>query len=142
MAVHADLSLKATGNITPSSFVKIDTTSDGDCALAGSNDETIGISAEHTRNAPGTAADDGYTAISGESVAIYGPGQICLLKVGSGGLARGGKVISDGSGLGVAAATTGTAIQWIGARALQTVAQNGFCLVRVCESFAYRPALS
>lgn len=142
MAVHSDLSLKATGNVTPSSFIKIDTTSDGDCALAGANEQTIGVSHDYTRNAPGTSADDGYIAISGETVPIYGPGQIALVKTGTGGVTRGGWVKSDAAGLAVAVATTGTTIQNVAGVALQSVAAGGLALVRVTECFPYRPALS
>lgn len=136
-----DLNLKATGNVSPCRFVKIDTTSDGDCAQASTNERTIGIAQDGTRNAPGTAADDGFLAVSGETVPIYGPGRICLLELGSGGATRGGRLKSDNTGKGVASATTGTTVQEVGAVALQSGAAGVKILVRV-EQYPYLPAVA
>lgn len=135
-----DFNLKATGNVTGCRFVKIDTTSDGDCAAAGANEGTIGISQEGTRNAPGTAADDGFLAIAGETVPIYGPGRKCLLELG-GTVARGARIKAGSAGVGITSAVTGTTVQEIGARALQSGVSGQKILVLI-EMYPYLPAVA
>ncbi len=114
-----DFNLNATGNVSPCRFVKLDTTADLSCAAAGSNEAVVGISGEGSRIAPGTPGDDGYIAIATETVPVFGPGRKCLLELG-GTVTRGDRLKSGAAGVGVAAATTGTTRQEIGAVALQS----------------------
>lgn len=135
-----DFNLNATGNVSPCRFVKLDTSADGSCAAAGANEATIGISGDGSRIAPGTPGDDGFIAVAGETVGAFGPGRKCLLELG-GTVTRGDRLRSGSGGVGVAAATTGTTLQEVGARALQSGVSGQRILVLV-EQYPYRPALS
>jgi hypothetical protein len=64
----------ATGNINPSSFVKLDPSNYGCVLQCGSGDVPWGIAQAGTRTAPYPGFDDGLAAVAGENVAIYGPG--------------------------------------------------------------------
>lgn len=66
-------SFVAAGNILPSRFVKLDTTSGntGKVLQAGAGDNVYGVSAQWTRNAPFDPLDDGYVAVSGGNVRVY-----------------------------------------------------------------------
>lgn len=61
----------ATGDISPSRAVKIDTAGDGLIAQSGAGERSIGISCPWTRRTPALGMDDGYAAISGENLAYY-----------------------------------------------------------------------
>lgn len=135
-----DYSFIATGNVDACRFVKIDTAGDGKCAQASTNERPIGISEDGSRQAPGTAADDGHLAIATENVAIYGPGRKCLLDI-AGTVTAGTYLKSDSSGKGVAALTTGTVVQEHGAVALQAGVSGQRILVEV-RCFPFLPAVS
>ena len=101
-------SMVANGNITPYSIVKYDTVV-GKCVLAAAGtDKLVGICQEGTRNPPNTTVynDDGYAAIAGENIGIYGPGASdkVMLKLG-GTVSVGSWITSDSAGLGVATTT-------------------------------------
>jgi hypothetical protein len=92
----------AGGNISPSTFVTIDTTT-GKVTTTGANGDAYGIAQQHTRRAPLSGWDDGYAAIDGEMLNIFGPGDdSCLLALG-GTVLPGQAIKSDASGNGVAA---------------------------------------
>lgn len=94
--------LVSAGNIAPHRFVKQSTAADNKCAQCGANDIPVGISQRGTRNAPLTGWDDGYAAIAGESLQIYGLKETCMLELG-GTVTRGARLKSDADGKGVTA---------------------------------------
>lgn len=120
--------LTAQGNINPSVFVKLDTSNNLSVLQAGAGDATFGVMWEGTLNAPGTSADAGYAATSGDGASIYGPGSVCLLAVGSGGWTAGDLLKSDASGNGITTTTSGDKI---GAVALETGSYGEFRQVLV-----------
>jgi hypothetical protein len=140
MYTDCDFTLVATGNISQCRFVKVATSADETCTQAVANEITVGITSDGTRNAPGTLADDGFIAIAGEQTPIFGTGRKCLLELG-GTIVRGDRLKSDANGKGVAALTTGTTVQEVGARALQSGISGQRVLVLV-EQYPFRPALS
>ncbi len=106
----------AAGNITPMSFVVMNTSTDAQYILAsGTSAPIAGISGIGTRRPSGDFFnDDGYIAISGENFRIYQPPELeASLRLG-GTVAAGDLLTSDGSGFGI---TTTTTAQQIGARA-------------------------
>lgn len=95
----------AAGNIAPSRFVKLSTTANGRVAQCGSAEQIYGISQPGTRNTPYSSLDDGYAAIAGENLLVYGaPGARCLLELG-GTVTRGDRLKSDTNGKGTTATT-------------------------------------
>lgn len=130
----------AGGDIRICRFVKQSTSADYTVLEADANEQTIGISQEGTNDAP-TSGASSLAAASGDPVAVYGLGDVCLLTIGSGGVTRGGRLKSDADGKGVAVATTGTTIQQIGARALESAAENELCRVQIVQ-YSERPALT
>lgn len=108
----------AAGNITPLSFVVMNTATDNQYVLAsGTSTPIAGISGRGTRRPPGDFFnDDGFIAISGENFQIFRPPlEEAELRLG-GTVAAGDLLTSDGSGFGI---TTTTTAQQIGARAMQ-----------------------
>lgn len=107
----------AAGNVTPSSFVVQNTSTDAQYVLAsGTSVPIAGISGPGTRNPPYGALDDGFIAIAGENFRIYRPGPELEAPLRLGGtVAAGDLLTSDASGFGV---TTTTTAQQIGARAM------------------------
>lgn len=96
----------AGGNIAPSRFV-IKTVSSGEPVVtqAGSNVATWGISQPSTRRLALSGWDDGYAAIAGENVNVFGDGDDeCLLEL-AGTVAAGQPIKSDADGKGVLADT-------------------------------------
>lgn len=133
----------AGGIIRPCRFVKIQTDGVREVLEADANERVIGISQEGSRKAPGTAADDGYAAIDGDQVTVYShDGQECNLMIGSGGITAGALIKSDADGQGVAAATTGTTAQNVGAIALESASAGEFCRVRIFLQYSIYPALA
>lgn len=132
-------SLMAGGNIYPSRFIKMDNTNHEAVQAAAATDTPIGISYEAQRDASTPSAAD-YAATDGESIPHYSLGDVCRLQIGSGGCVPGSKLVSDADGKGVIAATTGTALQVVGAIAYETASENEYALVRVVL-YANRAAL-
>lgn len=122
----------ANGNIKPSRAVRLDTTAEGKC-LTGSaaNQKIIGISEEGTRRIGD--ADDGFAAIAGENLRIYGPGSICWLHLG-GTVAIDDRLECDSDGAGT---TTTTDNQWVFARALQPGVSGQLIRVEVLPAARY-----
>lgn len=132
---YAGVPLVASADIPPCRFIKI--TGNFSVAKGSSNAEVIGIAQQQ-----GAAYNTPTVAFSsGQQVAFYGEGELAWLEVGSGGVTAGDDLISDGNGLGVTRATTGTTIQYVGAKALQTAAAGAIIPV-VVTLMAIRPALS
>ncbi len=75
---------EAGGNISPKRFCTLVAGVPNQVVQASNKNQIlVGISADWTRYTPGSPADDGYHAISGESVTLYGPFQRCLLTLGA-----------------------------------------------------------
>lgn len=132
----------AGGEIFAMRFVKQDPGRDNGYLQAGANQLTLGISAQGTRTYP--RSDDAGPlplAIAGESVAVNGPGKVCKLIAGAA-ITRGQRLVADAQGRGVPAATTGTVVQEVGARALVSVAAAGAEVWVIVEQYPYRPALT
>lgn len=127
-------SLIAGGNVYPCRFIKMDSSNHQAIQAAAATDVPIGISMEAQKDAPIPSAAD-YVATSGESLPHYEDGDICRLQIGSGGCTPNMLLVSDSDGKGVAAASSGTALQCVGAIALETASQDEFALVKKITSF-------
>lgn len=92
----------ANGNIAPSRFAKQDTTADNKCLQADAGAKIIAVTQRGTRNPPYSSLDDGFAAIAGESLQLYGPGETCVLELG-GTVAAGDRLKADANGKGVTA---------------------------------------
>lgn len=127
----------ANGNIRPMRFVKQDTTSGvKDRVLEGSAGARIyGISGAGVRNAPWSEIDDGYAAIAGENLQIWGfPEKDVLLELGTGGAAVGDLLKSDSDGTGIVTTTSG---QEVGARCEQAGSAGDFVRVTLISPTQY-----
>ncbi len=87
-------------------------------------DGITGISQEGTRRFD----DATNAAIAGDPITVYGPGDYCLLELGSGGATAGQYLKSDASGKGIAVTTDQDRA---GALALEAGAANTKVLVQV-----------
>lgn len=94
--------MTAGGNIAPHRFVKVSTVSDNQCLQAGAGEKIIAVSQRGTRNTPYSTLDDGFAAIAGESLRLYGPDETCKLELG-GTVASGDRLKSDANGKGLTA---------------------------------------
>jgi hypothetical protein len=97
-------SMKANGNIAPSRFVKLDTSADNKVLQAGAGGIVFGVSQAGTRRTPYNGLDDGYAAIAGEDLEVFGQSEVCLLELG-GTVSPGDRLKSDADGKGVATTT-------------------------------------
>lgn len=112
--------LRAGGNISPATFVKVSTAAPHTCLQAGSGDRTIGISQPGTKFPQGLlGVSNTYAAQAGDEIDIFGLGDITRLVLGTGGCAANDLLLPDGSGNGVVASAVGSAVQWVGAIALE-----------------------
>jgi hypothetical protein len=114
----AGLSRVANGDIYPSRFVKIDTTTSGRLLQCGAGDRIYGISGQGTDRPPLGALDTGKAAQTGEQfeVLTFGyPGfdGVVMLQLG-GTVTRGDRLKADANGAGV---TTTSGADEIGALA-------------------------
>jgi hypothetical protein len=124
----------ATGNVNPSVFVAFDTAKPYHVQQVGTAKTQIivGIADQATYDPPGLNGSAAYAATDGKPLRVYGQGDQCLLKVGSGaGVTQGDLLRSDASGNAVTVVGTvsGTAELYVGARALESA--NASELVRV-----------
>lgn len=115
MASHTKV---AAGNIKPMRFVKL-TTGDGKCLVCGAGDKVYGVSQKGTRRVPYSSLDDGYCAIAGEELQVYGPGEDPKPALVLGGtVAAGDRLKSDSDGAGVTTVTNldeyGAIAMWAG----------------------------
>jgi len=87
---------------------------------ANANEMVIAVSQEGSRTAPlsDLVATD-QAAQQGETLRVYGPGDVCLLTLGDT-VTRGLRLKSDAAGRGVPVTLVGTTIQEYGAIALQS----------------------
>ncbi len=125
----------ANGNISVSTFVKIDTTQAMPSVIqaAVNTDLLIGVSKESTDSTPIPQQGTQYAAQAGENCHVYQVGQSCLLAIGSGGCTSGDMLTSDGSGNGVT--TASGAGKRVGAIAMMTALSGSLARVRVTDPF-------
>lgn len=128
--------------IRPSRFVRLDPSAAKTILEGEANDILIGVAQEGARTAP---LNDLVTSVeaaqAGESVQIYGIGDICLLEAGAE-IATNDRLKSDSVGRGTPIATTGTTIQYIGAVALEPAAAAGTLILVQVQVYSERPALT
>jgi hypothetical protein len=128
--------LRAGGNITPSTFVMLDTTPNDNQGLqCTANTLPVGISDVWTQDPPGVSGSGTYIATLGYQIGMFGLGDVCNLMAGSGGFNAGQLLKSDASGNGIPIATSG-GLQAYGAVALETTPANQLGLVRVQVGYA------
>lgn len=129
----------ANGNISPRRFLTSVTGSGNANKVVQASAATamiVGISANTTRFPPGSPADDGYCAVSGEPVPYHGIGHICDLDIG-GTVSNAGVFLSaDSSGKGVSTALADGTEQFYGALALETGVDGDTIRVYVISPFA------
>lgn len=117
----------AGGDINPARFVTWDTSANHQVVESNAGDTKLaGIVAENTRNTPDENGS-AYHASSGDHVTMRNPGEVCKLKIGSGGCTAGDFLKPDNSGQGVTASTGAVA----GAVALETASEGELADVRV-----------
>lgn len=124
--------LTAGGNISPARFITLDTSTFQYALQASAATQfLVGVSANQTRYAPGSPADDGYCAIAGESLRYHAAGQIGWLKLG--GTVSNPRVLitTDSSGQGVATAPSDGTTVYYGAMALRAGVSGEFIPVWV-----------
>lgn len=95
----------ANGNIAPSRFVTPVSGTDGRVTQSGSGETPIGISQPGTRNTPYSSLDDGYCAIAGENVGVFGQGDNKVPLELGGTVTNGQFIKPDSSGKGVVASS-------------------------------------
>lgn len=122
----------AGGNIAPSRFTE-HTATEGQVTQCGNTEKMNGVSQQGTRRTPHEDIDDGYAAISGENIRVYGPGEICWLEAG-GTVAVDDRLGSDADGKGVATTSDNA---WVGAKALTPAVSGQLCKVMVIEPHRY-----
>ena len=135
-------SVKATGTIRTSRFVKlVDSFHGQECDA---NERPIGISMEGSNKAPlSDVVTTNNAALTGESFALYGEGDICLLEAGAAiDVSAENRLKSDGDGKGVTVATSGATQQEVGAIALQDAGADTEKIQVVVKIYSFYPALS
>lgn len=133
--------LMAKGTIRPCRFVKLDASNPHGALECDANDIPIGISYDGTNKPPIEGlVTTAYAAEAGQSLPLYGDGDICLLEAGDN-VVTGNRLKSDNDGKGVPIATTGTTIQHFGAVALENGASGTLVRVQV-KIGSERPALT
>lgn len=125
------ITYNATGNINPSRFVKIDTTQPqggtGCVIQCTGSDIPVGVSNQGVHNPPLAGLDDGYAAIAGLSIRVYGAGEICWLQTGTTAFNAGVYLKPDSTGRGTPITSTADVY---GATALENSSGDGVSLVR------------
>lgn len=112
----------ANGNIKPSRFVTLDATADFKVLQAGVGSTPYGVCRPETRRQALAGWDDGFAAIAGEQLNIYGPGDPGILLVAGAAFSAGDYLKPDSDGRGVVAATDKDKY---GARALASATAAG-----------------
>lgn len=111
-------SRRPNGNVTFSSFVKLDPSNTALVLLAGSGDQVFGVSGPYSRRIALDAYDTTYIGIAGDpAILIYGPGDPGVVLQLGGAVAHGDYLKPDASGFGVKADTDHDPV---GARALSS----------------------
>lgn len=127
----------ANGNIAPSRFVKLDTSNDNRVTQCGAGERVYGISQPSVHNIAlsgggFTTPDDGYAAVAGEMLNIYGPGDPGVLLEAGGTVTAGDLLKSDSNGKGVVVASNN---DFYGARALESATSGQLFRVEVVLGF-------
>lgn len=132
----------ANGTIRVSRFVKVDTSRNNAVVEGTANAAVMGISQEGGRVSPipSVTTDPVQAAIAGENVSVYTVGDICKLRIGSGGATAGDYLESDADGDGVTAAATAETVRQIGAKALESASEGELCTVQVLIFTQTNPA--
>ena len=131
----------ANGDIRPARFVELQNDSGVAKAIeANANEKVIGISQDGTNTAPIPGITSTNAAESGQTLRVHVEGEETLLELG-GTVAAAAFVKSDGDGKGVAALTTGTVTQEIGAVALESGVSGDLIRVKV-QIHRHRPAIA
>jgi hypothetical protein len=128
MSMLAGTAFISGGNINPATFVSIN--GNFQVIAAVNNDaQIIGIAQIGTDIAvpPGSTV---LAAKSGETLQVFGPGDVCLLKVTSA-VTAGQLLGSDANAQGVAINLGSTTVQYFGCRALESANAGEFCRVVV-----------
>jgi hypothetical protein len=107
----------ASGTIKPGRIVKTDANNFG-VVQAGASEtiHMIGVATTSFRRAAGSPFDDGNAAVSGESVAVYGLGEMPVLCEIGAAVTAGDWLVSDTNGRGI----TGTTDQFAVGQALES----------------------
>lgn len=131
------MSFMPSGNISPSRFVKLDTSKVGGyCAQAGSGDKVIGVSEPGVRQPPISGLDDGFAGIAdSNAIEVLTTNDEGWIECGAA-VTFGDLLKPDSNGKGITAGTDG---DFFGAIALQTSTAAGQ-LVRVRVQIGYRGA--
>jgi hypothetical protein len=124
----------AGGDIKPARFVRIT----GEFTISQCSAHTqsiIGVSQEGTFSPPNLATllggtESGLAASEGQSLKVFGLGDVCMIFAGSGGVTAGTKVKSDGDGKAVNIGTAAGTYH-VGGTALNTVAAGEKVLIQV-----------
>lgn len=119
--------LVANGDILPCRFVSLDTTAGADNygVQTGANGHALGISGQGTDQAPlSDLVSTAKHAVAGELIRLHPDGDVCLLEIGAA-VTQDQRLKSDSVGRGVPIATSGAALQQIGAIALESSAIVG-----------------
>lgn len=137
-------SFKAGGTIYPMRFVKLSTT-ENELLQCGANEQIWGVSQEGAKlplhNEEFAAGQYSYlTETRSDAPAVNTIGDICDVIAG-GSFNCGDRLKSDADGKAVAAATTGTTVQFISGRALEAGVTGQPSKILV-ESYPYRPAIA
>jgi len=124
---------RATGSITVSSFVKIDTTANNSVAQCGAGDPVFGVSQVGGRTAPipSETADPPLAAAAGEDLQVFLNTHYTILRIGAGGCTAGDHLKSDAAGDGIAVSAGAGTSENVGAIALQTASAGELCPVQV-----------
>lgn len=133
--------LMANGDIRPARFVELQNASGQARAIeANANEKVIGISMNGTNKAPIPDVTSTNAAESGQHLRVHVQGEETLLELG-GTVAAAAFIKSDADGKGVAALTTGTVTQEIGAVALESGVSGELIRVKV-QLHRHRPAIA
>lgn len=134
MTTLSGLGFTASATVEPCRFIKV--SGNGTYAHAGSNEDVLGISDRYSRHYNDVSAADAGEGAPVKTV----DGDIAYLELG-GTVTAGAYLIAGANGVGVAAATTGTTVQNIGAQALKGGASGEIIPVKI-KVMKHRPALT
>lgn len=123
-----DFNFSPSGNIYPSRFVMLDSTTQGGCFMGGLNAMCVGATPQATEFAPGqlgntqppyvyaVGTDPNLPPGSQSRVGVYGPGRNCLVDVDpafAGQIKPGSLIVCSNSGFATLASPFGPWNQWI-----------------------------
>lgn len=108
------ISLTCTGNIMPSTVVKIGTTADFSCTAAVVASVPFGISQEWAQGSAGTPHASVYAGVAGDTIEVYTSGKVCksAIKANAGALSAGDSVGADANSE-IVTVTSGWAVGWL-----------------------------